>query len=160
LPVGGDAAEWSLALRDDGRPAPAGEPVGRLTRRAEFQRVARGRRFSVETFTLQSRRREGTETEAVSSARVGLTVTRSVGGAVERNRVRRRLKEALRAAQPLEAEVDHDYVLMARREALGRRFAALVDDVRTAFRAARRRGADDRGRGSAARASKGKDRPR
>ena len=147
-------------MRDDGKPAPAGEPVGRLTRRAEFQRVSRGRRFSVETFTLQSRRREGTETEVVSSARVGLTVTRSVGGAVERNRVRRRLKEALRAAQPLEAEADHDYVLMARREALGRRFAALVDDVRTAFRAARRRGADDRGRGSAARAPKGKDRPR
>ena len=145
-------------MRDDGKPAPVGKPVGRLTRRGEFRRVARGRRFSVETFTLQSRRREGTETEAVASARVGLTVTRGVGGAVERNRVRRRLKEALRAAQPLEAEADHDYVLMARREALGRRFAALVDDVRTAFRAARRRGADDRGRGSAAR--EGKDRPR
>ena len=104
-----------------------------------------------------SRRREETESKAVSGARVGLTVTKSVGGAVERNRVRRRLKEALRAAQPLEAEGDHDYVLMARREALGRRFAALVDDVRNAFRAARRRGAD--GRGSAARAPKGKDRP-
>jgi ribonuclease P protein component len=146
-------------LRDDGRPGPAGEALGRLTRRAEFQRVARGRRVSVETLTLQSRRREGTEKESVSGARVGLTVTRSVGGAVERNRVRRRLKEALRAAQPLEAEGDHDYVLMARREALGRRFAALVDDVCTAFRAARRGGADRRGRGSAARAPKGKDRP-
>ena len=147
-------------MRDDGGPGPAGEPLGRLLRRAEFQRVSRGRRVSAETFTLQSRRREETQSEAVSGARVGLTVTKSVGGAVERNRVRRRLKEALRAAQPLEAEGDHDYVLMARREALGRRFAALVDDVRNAFRAARRRGADDRGRGSAARAPKGKDRPR
>ncbi len=87
-------------------------------------------------------------------------MTKSVGGAVERNRVRRRLKEALRAAAPLEAESDHDYVLMARREALGRRFAALIDDVRTAFGAARRPGADNRGRGSTARAPKGKDRPR
>ena len=147
-------------MRDDGGPGPAGEPLGRLLRRAEFQRVSRGRRVSAETFTLQSRRREETQSEAVSGARVGLTVTKSVGGAVERNRVRRRLKEALRAARPLEAEGDHDYVLMARREALGRRFAALVDDVRNAFRAARRRGADDRGRGSAARAPKGKDRPR
>jgi ribonuclease P protein component len=147
-------------LRDDGRPDPAGGPLGRLLRRAEFQRVSRGRRIPTETFTLQSRRREGTKTEAFSGARVGLTVTRSVGRAVERNRVRRRLKEALRVAQPLEAEGDHDYVLMARREALGRRFAALVDDVRTAFRAARRRGAEDHGRGPAARAPKGKDRPR
>ena len=144
------------ALRDDGR-SPE-EPLGRLTRRAEFQRVARGRRVSVETFTLQSRQREETETESVPGARVGLTVTRKVGGAVERNRVRRRLKEALKAARPLETEGDHDYVLMARREALGRRFATLVDDVRKAFRAARR-GADGRRRGPAARAPKGEDRP-
>jgi ribonuclease P protein component len=144
-------------LREDGGPGPAGEPLGRLTRRAEFQRVSRGRRASVETFTLQSRRREGTESEAVADARVGLTVTKGVGGAVERNRVRRRLKEALRAAAPLETEGDHDYVLMARREALGRRFAALVDDVRTAFRAARRHGGDGRGRGAADRTAKDRD---
>ena len=144
-------------MREDGGPGPAGEPLGRLTRRAEFQRVSRGRRASVETFTLQSRRREGTESEAVADARVGLTVTKGVGGAVERNRVRRRLKEALRAAAPLETEGDHDYVLMARREALGRRFAALVDDVRTAFRAARRRGGDGRGRGPADRTAKDRD---
>ena len=143
-----DAAEWSLnALHEDGRPDAAGEPLGRLTKRAEFQRVSRGRRVSVETFTLQSRRREETEPEAAASARVGLTVTKSVGDAVERNRIRRRLKEALRAAAPLEAEGDHDYVLMARREALGRRFAALVDDVRDAFRAARRGGGPARARG-------------
>ena len=147
-------------MHEDGGSGRAGQLSGRLTKRSEFQRVSRGRRASVETFTLQSRRREEAAKEADSGARVGLTVTKSVGGAVERNRVRRRLKEALRAAAPLEAESDHDYVLMARREALGRRFAALVDDVRTAFRATRRRGPDDRGGGSTARAPKGKDRPK
>jgi ribonuclease P protein component len=136
-------------LHEDGIPSPTGEPLGRLTRRAEYQRVSRGRRLSVATFTLQSRRREETGEEAVPGARVGMTVTKAVGGAVVRNRVRRRLKEALRAAAPLEAEGDHDYVLMARRDALGRRFAALVDDIRAAFRAARRRGADTRGRRTA-----------
>jgi ribonuclease P protein component len=146
--------EGSLdTLCEDGGPGPAGEPLGRLSRRAEFQRVARGRRVSVETFTLQSRRREGTEREVIAGAQVGFTVTRRVGGAVERNRVRRRLKEALRAAAPLEAEGDHDYVLMARREALGRRFTTLVDDIRTAFRAARR---VDR-RGSAEKTAKDRD---
>jgi ribonuclease P protein component len=134
-------------LHEDGGPGPAGEPLGRLTKRAEFQRVARGRRVSVETFTLQSRRREALDRESALGARVGLTVTKRVGGAVERNRIRRRLKEALRAAQPLEADADHDYVLMARREALGRGFVALIDDLRTAFRAARRRGSDSGGRG-------------
>ena len=146
-------------MHEDGRPAPAGEPLGRLTKRAEFQRVSRGGRIPVESFTLQSRRREGTGRDALS-ARVGLTVTKSVGGAVERNRIRRRLKEALRAAAPLETESDHDYVLMARREALARRFAALVNDVRDAFRAAARRGAtNNRGRGSAQSTPKGEDRP-
>ncbi len=145
-------------MREDGKSEPASEPLGRLTKRVEFQHVSRGRRVSVKTFTLQSRRREARESESSSSPRVGLTVTKSVGGAVERNRVRRRLKEALRAAGPLEAESDHDYVLMARREALGRRFAALVDDVRDAFRAARRGGVDSHGRGSVLSAPKDKDR--
>ena len=145
-------------MHEDGRPAPAGEPLGRLTKRAEFQRVSRGGRVSVASFTLQSRRREATGRHAFG-ARVGLTVTKSVGGAVERNRIRRRLKEALRAAAPLETESDHDYVLMARREALARRFAALVQDVRDAFRAARRGATNNRGRGSAQRTPKGEDRP-
>jgi ribonuclease P protein component len=131
--------------------------VGRLTKRAEFQRVSRGRRSQTETFTLQSRRRDEADGEAGRGARVGLTVTKSIGGAVERNRVRRRLKEALRAAAPLEAESDHDYVLVARREALGRRFAALVDDVRHAFRAAQRGRAENRGRASAASTAKDED---
>jgi ribonuclease P protein component len=61
-----------------------------------------------------------------------------------RNRIRRRLKEALRAARPLEDEADHDYVLIARREALGRSFAALVEDVREAFRAIQRNPRDSR----------------
>jgi ribonuclease P protein component len=144
-------------LREDGKREPAGEPLGRLTKRADYQRVSRGRRISIETFTLQSGRREATHPEA-ANARVGLTVTKRVGGAVERNRVRRRLKEALRAAAPLEAERDHDYVLVARRDTLGRRFAALVDDVRNAFHAALRGGADSGGRASAGRTPKDKDR--
>ena len=144
-------------MREDGKPEPGGKPLGRLTKRAEFLRVARGRRSPTPRFTLQFRRRDEANREAVCGARLGLTVTRSVGGAVERNRVRRRLKEALRAAAPLEAESDHDYVLVARREALGSRFAALVDDVRHAFRAARRGKAEGRGRASALSAAKDED---
>ena len=144
-------------MHEDGGSGRSGQLFGPLTKRAEFQRVSRGRRASVETFTLQSRRREQTGKEAIPGARVGLTVTKGVGGSVERNRVRRRLKEALRAAAPLEAERDHDYVLMARREALGRRFNALIEDVRTAFRAARRGDADGRGRTPAKRTAKDRD---
>jgi ribonuclease P protein component len=107
----------------------------RLTRRAEFQRVSRGRRRSSAAFLLQSAPRDAEKTTE-KHPRIGLTVTKKIGGAVERNRIRRRLREALRAAFPLEAESDCDYVLVAKREALSRGFAELVDDMRSAFRAA------------------------
>ena len=117
--------------------APAAEALGRLRRRAEFQRVARGRRKALDAFTLQAVRREDGDNDP-AGPRVGFTITRKVGNAVVRNRIRRRLKEALRAARLLEAEADHDYVLIARREALARSFAALVEDLRRGFRAVQR----------------------
>jgi ribonuclease P protein component len=115
------------ASRASGRP-PQWE---RLKRRAEFQRVSRGRRARAEAFTLQSNRRA--ETAAAAGPRVGFTVSKQVGDAVERNRVRRRLKEALRRAESVAPAPDHDYVLLARREALARPFAALVADIERAF---------------------------
>jgi ribonuclease P protein component len=135
--------------------APAAEALGRLRRRAEFQRVARGRRKALDAFTLQAVRREDGDNDP-AGPRVGFTITRKVGKAVERNRIRRRLKEALRAARPLETEADHDYVLVARREALGRSFAALIEDLRQAFRAVRRNQRDGR-RPAAQTFEKGKD---
>jgi len=114
----------------------------RLKRRAEFQRVGRGRRTQAPSFTLQANRRA----ESLGFARFGLTITKKVGNAVERNRIRRRLREALRLTVGLETRPDHDYVLMARRETLGRRFEALQADMRRAFSQASAAGAKaDRG---------------
>ncbi|MGD1036964.1 MAG: ribonuclease P protein component [Roseiarcus sp.] len=141
-------------MGDDARRA-AGQPPlwGRLRRRAEFQRVARGRRAQAETFTLQANPRADPSAAPGQAphARVGFTVTKKIGDAVERNRIRRRLKEALRCADAVAPSPDHDYVLMARREALTRPFAALIADIERAFaqvsrlepspRAAARRGA-------------------
>ncbi len=130
-------------LDEDATTPRAAAAFGRLRRRAEFQRVSRGLRRAVEAFTLQAARRER-HSDGPAGARVGFTVTRKIGNAVVRNRIRRRLREALRVARPLEAEADHDYVLIARREALGRSFAALVEDVREAFRAIKRNPRDSR----------------
>jgi ribonuclease P protein component len=141
---------------DQDAPASVGQPLGRLTRRADFQRVSRGRRRALDAFTLQAAARPS-EDVADAVARVGFTVTKKVGNAVVRNRVRRRLKAALGAAAPLEAEADCDYVLMGRREALARPFAALVHDLREAFRAVGRN--DKHGRRPApANPPKGKNR--
>jgi ribonuclease P protein component len=104
----------------------------RLRRRADFQRAARGRRANAEGFALQARPRAAAES-GEAGPRVGFTVTRKIGGAVERNRIRRRLKAALTAASAIAPNADSDYVLVARRPALTRRFAALVADVERAF---------------------------
>jgi ribonuclease P protein component len=115
--------------------APARAPgetheISRLRRRADFQRAARGRRARLAAFSLQANRRGAPDP---LGARVGFTVTKKVGGAVVRNRIRRRLKEALRLSRNLETRPDHDYVVMAQREALGRRFDLLLTDLERAF---------------------------
>jgi ribonuclease P protein component len=119
------------AMMRDGSQTPK---ISRLKRRADFQRAARGARARMDAFALQANRRaqpDGTADEA--GPRLGFTVTKKLGGAVLRNRIRRRLKEALRLLSDLETRPDHDYVVMAQGQALGRRFDLLQADLIRAF---------------------------
>jgi ribonuclease P protein component len=96
----------------------------RLKRRTDFRAAARGARAQSTGFVLQARRRadEG-------SARVGFTVSRQVGNAVERNRVRRRLRELVRLARPGSLYAGHDYVLVGRRTALEAPFGEMMQEL-------------------------------
>ena len=69
--------------------------------------------------------------------RVGYTVTKKLGGAVARNRIKRRLRAAARAVVPDHAAPGHDYVLIARPGAEARAWPALLDDLRRALKHAR-----------------------
>jgi len=69
-----------------------------------------------------------------AAIRVGFTVSRKVGNAVARNRVRRRLREAARQVIPEQARPDLDYVLVGRQAALGRDFADLRRELVEALR--------------------------
>ena len=104
---------------------------GRLTRRAEFQRAQRGKRLNSTAFALQAFRRPEGETEA--GPRVGFTVTKKVGCAVVRNRIRRRLREAIKTLPADAPEPDHDYVVLAREAALRAEFATLTEALGRAF---------------------------
>lgn len=66
--------------------------------------------------------------------RVGFTVSRKVGNAVVRNRVRRRLREAARLEIPDQARPDLDYVLVGRQAALSREFSALRQELHEALK--------------------------
>jgi ribonuclease P protein component len=71
---------------------------------------------------------------ALPAVRVGFTVSRKVGNAVVRNRVRRRLREVAKLVIPAQARSDLDYVLVGRQGALKRDFATLQRELVEALR--------------------------
>ena len=106
----------------------------RLRKRADFVAVGRGRRIETPGFVLQAAARpraadDGTGNTPVLTARFGFTVTKRLGNAAIRNRVRRRLREAVRIAGESHAQAGIDYVLVGRKAALGLPFERLVADV-------------------------------
>lgn len=104
--------------------------VSRLLKRADFLRLSRGRRWSAPGLVLQM----APAPEPSDALRVGFTATKKLGGAVARNRVKRRLREAARTVLPLLGEKGHDYVLVGREATAERPFVALVDDLKQALR--------------------------
>lgn len=102
-----------MAESTDGtsRPAPGGRR-GRLSRSADFEQVYREGRSHTSRHLVVYAFPRGVAGEP----RLGISVGRRVGGAVERNRVKRMLREAFRALAP-ELPADHDFVLVARPEA-------------------------------------------
>lgn len=102
----------------------------RLKKRAEFVAAAKGSRTERRAFVVQARTRGvGANTDDSEPARFGFTVTkRTVAKAVERNRIRRRLRAAASACAP-KARPGCDYVLIGRPEALTIAFADLVGDL-------------------------------
>ncbi len=95
----------------------------RLKRRRDFLAAAAGAKASTAGFVLQEHPRgDG------GPVRVGFTVSKKVGGAVERNRVRRRLREIVRLSAARSLHHGSDYVMVGRRAALDLSFSRLAED--------------------------------
>ncbi len=100
----------------------------RLKRRADFLSAAKGARIQAGSFTLQARDRRDR-----SLPRVGFTITKKTGNAVERNRIRRRLRAALGGVVPRSGRAGFDYVIVARRQALTVPFDAMIAEFERAL---------------------------
>ena len=105
----------------------------RLRQRADFLAAATGVKIPAAAFVLQAKRR-GDQ----GPARFGFTVSKKVGNAVERNRVRRRLREIVRLIGAVRIRAGHDYVLVGRRAALALPFERIKQDFDGAVRRAHR----------------------
>ena len=112
-----------------------------LPRRADFLRVAgSGAKWATAGLIVQACRRAeageppGANVSAAPSIRVGFTASKKVGGAVQRNRARRRMKELAREVVLAEAAPGYDYVLIARPETVARDYDDLRRDLRFALK--------------------------
>jgi ribonuclease P protein component len=110
----------------------------RLLRHADFERVYKqGRRhFSASMTVFYLRRpesdRDKSKTPIASGMRVGFTVGRALGGAVQRNRMKRRLREAVRLTRRAEG-LAADVVINPKKSLLTTEFSMVKDEVSRAF---------------------------
>ena len=98
-----------------------------LTRRADFLAANKGLRVARPGFVLLARPNGG------EGKRYGITVTKKIGNAVVRNRMKRRFRELLRGALPEHGLPDHDHVLIGRDGGVERDFARLGEELAQAL---------------------------
>ncbi|CAN5324938.1 ribonuclease P protein component [soil metagenome] len=102
---------------------------GRMTRRADYLAANRGQRQTTPGFILLVRdRRDGDP-----AARLGITVSKKVGGAVVRNRMKRRFRALGRELLAANALAGADHVLIGRKEGIERDFSALREEFVSAL---------------------------
>jgi len=105
--------------------------VSVLTRRADFLAANRGLRVSRPGFVLLAARNDA------DSIRYGITVTKRIGNAVVRNRMKRRFRHLLREILPAEGLPGHDHVLIGREGGIERDYALLRSELVAALGRAR-----------------------
>ena len=101
-----------------------------ITKRSDFLAANRGVRNAKPGFVLLTRPNEG------KGIRYGITVTKKIGNAVVRNRMKRRFRELLWAALPDAGLPDHDHILIGREGGVERDFARMSEELGAALQRA------------------------
>jgi ribonuclease P protein component len=148
----GQQGAASVEQQDQSTRIPAEKPKRARWRRAyrlrassDFQRVRRrGRTANGRWFIIAYAPAEGTTGGEAPPTRIGFSVSRRVGGAVTRNRIKRRLREITRKRLSHVAP-GWDIVITARASAAEAEYGALEEDVRETFSRARLWRTEERG---------------
>ena len=106
------------------------EPPAVLRKRSDFLAANAGRRAATPGFVLLVRDRADRDPQI----RVGFTVTKKIGGAVVRNRMKRRFRALAREVIPAHGLPGCDHVMIGRSAGIEREFALLRDDLTRALR--------------------------
>ena len=102
--------------------------ITRIQKRADFLACAKAPHCARGAVLIQARARDDSPL-----VRAGFTATKRIGGAVERNRAKRRMREAARLILPDLAHPGFDYVFIARGGVTTRPWPRLLDDVKSAL---------------------------
>jgi len=100
-----------------------------MTRRADYLAANRGLRQPMPGFVLLVRDRKDSD----PNPRLGITITKKIGGAVIRNRMRRRFREIARDILPEKGMAGADHVLIGREGGIERDFNQLKADLHKAL---------------------------
>jgi ribonuclease P protein component len=145
IPQAGEKAQEAVGVSSDGE---SRFRLHTIKKRPDFLNIQSGPKWAANSFVMQGRPRTAEQEQMLGHVgnlpRFGFTVSsKSVakqgdggkmrGKAVDRNRVKRRLKEAVRLTAPGLAKPGYDYVLIGRAGALTQNFASLLADMRLAF---------------------------
>ena len=114
-----------LTPDDASRPA-----IAMMRKRADFLAANRGRRAPMPGFVLLVRERQ----DGDPAMRIGITVTKKIGGAVVRNRMKRRFRVLLREMLPDGGIAGADHVLIGREGGIERDFGKLRTELGKALR--------------------------
>jgi ribonuclease P protein component len=102
--------------------------IRRIQKRSDFLACAKAPHCARGAVLIQARARDDSPL-----VRAGFTATKRIGGAVERNRAKRRMREAARLILPDLAHPGFDYVFIARGGVTTRPWPRLLDDVKSAL---------------------------
>lgn len=102
----------------------------RLKKRSDFLSARNGKKLRGPDFLIEC----GPRTDGGDTPRVGFTVSKKCGNAPQRNRIKRKLREAIRLHAGIDMKPCTDYVVVARRETIAVPFDKLANELKKRIR--------------------------